>query len=251
MKKAEIQSTAGYKIPCVHTLSGSERAVSVVSHGFGSNKESSTALALAQHMQDCGAGIAAYDFPGHGDSPVGGEALTVQRCLADLQAVEQYVRTLAPQAQIFYFGSSFGAYITLLYLALCPHAGSRAFLRSAAVEMPRVFGPATAQQQEQMQRQGYIEFGAQFGYERPLHLTQAFFDSLQAHDVFTCWKQGAGQVCMIHGDADAVASYEAAQRFAALSGADFITVPGGDHRLSGPGMPETVMRSAIRFFLGR
>lgn len=250
LKREDIQSTAGYGIPCLYTLESGQRAVVLVSHGFGSNKTSSTARALERTMPGCGAGVVAYDFPGHGDSPVGGEMLTVQRCLEDLHAVERFVRTLAPQAEICYFSSSFGAYITLLYLSLCEHAGSRAFLRSAAVEMPRVFGPATPQQQEQMARQGYIEFGAQYEYERPLHLTRAFFESLQAHDVFTCWKPGAGRVCMIHGDADTVASYEAAQQFARLSGAEFITVPGGDHRLSGPGMPETVMRSAARFFFG-
>ena len=56
---------------------------------------------------------------------------------------------------------------------------------------------------------------------------------------------------MIHGDNDQVAPYEAAQRFAVLSGAQLIIVPGGDHRLSIPGAPELVLKSAVDFLLGK
>lgn len=45
---------------------------------------------------------------------------------------------------------------------------------------------------------------------------------------------------MIHGDEDQTASPEAARRFAQTFGARLIQVPGGDHSLSGPGMPQLV-----------
>ena len=249
MKKELLAGTGGYAIPCAHTLTGKEKMALIVSHGFGSSKESSTALMLMQKLPAQGIGVAAYDFPAHGESPVGGEQLTVDRCLSDLAAVERYVRSAAPGAEIGYFGSSFGAYITLLYLAGCPHAGKKAFLRSAAVEMPLLFRHKTPGQEEALARQGFVEFGAQFGYARLLKLTPAFFDSLDAHDVFAQWRQGAGELCMIHGDADQVASYAAAQRFAAQSGAQLLTVAGGDHRLSIPGAPEKVAEAAAAFFL--
>ena len=46
---------------------------------------------------------------------------------------------------------------------------------------------------------------------------------------------------MIHGDEDQTASPEAARRFAQTFGARLIQVPGGDHSLSGPGMPQLEM----------
>ena len=54
---------------------------------------------------------------------------------------------------------------------------------------------------------------------------------------------------MIHGDEDQTASPEAARRFAQTFGARLIQVPGGDHSLSGPGMPQLVVREALEFYL--
>ena len=42
---------------------------------------------------------------------------------------------------------------------------------------------------------------------------------------------------------------EAARRFAQTFGARLIQVPGGDHSLSGPGMPQLVVREALEFYL--
>ena len=252
MNKINITGTGGYEIPCAHTLTGGEHTVVIVSHGFGSTKESSTALMLEHGMAGHGAGVFAYDFPAHGDSPVDGSMLTVDRCLEDLAAVEQYVRAAAPVARICYFGSSFGAYISLLYVSERPHEGRRVFTRSAAVEMPLLIrNSRTPEQERELREHGFILFGAQYGYTRDLKLTQAFADSLDAHDLFARWKPGTAEVCMIHGDNDQVAPYEAAQRFAVLSGAQLITVPGGDHRLSIPGAPELVLKSAVDFLLGK
>lgn len=78
-------------------------------------------------------------FPGHGESPVDSRLLAVERCLDDLAVAEERVRQLCPAAEIVYFGSSFGGYVTLHYLASRPHAGGKAFLRSAAVDMPGIY----------------------------------------------------------------------------------------------------------------
>ena len=51
------------------------------------------------------------------------------------------------------------------------------------------------------------------------------------------------------GDEDQTASPEAARRFAQTFGARLIQVPGGDHSLSGPGMPQLVVREALEFYL--
>ena len=250
MQIMNIKSPGGYDIPCAHTLTGGEKDVVIVSHGFGSSKQSSTALMLAEGMGAHGAAVFAYDFPAHGDSPVDGEMLTVDRCLEDLGAVERHVRAAAPGARIGYFGSSFGAYISLLYVSEYPHAERRVFTRSAAVEMPKLIRDSrTPEQERELREKGFVLFGAQYGYTRDLKLTRAFGDSLEAHDLFARWQPGAAEVCMIHGDDDRVAPYEAAQRFAALSGAKLITVPGGDHRLSIPGAPERVLEEAVGFLL--
>ena len=69
------------------------------------------------------------------------------------------------------------------------------------------------------------------------------------HIFFQLYRSGEEQVCMTHGDEDQTASPEAARRFAQTFGARLIQVPGGDHSLSGPGMPQLVVREALEFYL--
>ena len=126
----------------------------IICHGFGSSKASPMVEALMQTLPQHGITAVAFDFPAHGDSPVDGAYLRVPYCIDDLETVEAWVRTILSKASIGYFGSSFGAYITLLRLGRDPVQGAKAFLRSAAVTMPKhsVAPPEDAQR-----------FAAQFG----------------------------------------------------------------------------------------
>ena len=105
----------------------------------------------------------------------------------------------------------------------------------------------TPEQAEELARQGFLMLDQ--GYVRPLKLTPAFLADLDAHDLFQLYRSGEERVCMIHGDEDQTASPEAARRFAQTFGARLIQVPGGDHSLSGPGMPQLVVREALEFYL--
>ena len=116
MKKEVLTSRQGYAIPCHNCLNGENRAV-IVCHGFGSSKESPMVQALNETLPRHGIGVYSFDFPSHGESPVWQEGLLVPFCLEDLAVVEDHVRAQLPGVRVGYFGSSFGAYITLLYLA--------------------------------------------------------------------------------------------------------------------------------------
>ena len=240
MTRLTIPGPGGYPIPCVHTIRGDETVVLIICHGFGSSKESPTAAMLSQALPALGVGTLAFDFPAHGDSPVDGDALTLENCVADLAAAEALALTLAPGCRPVYFGSSYGALVTLLYLSTCPHRGEAALLRSAAVEpVPLFVGSRTPEQQRQLDSQGFYQFD--FHYPRPLKLTRPFFRQLEEYDPFRLWKPGCARLEMVHGDADVVAPLAAAERFAAHSGARLTVIPGGDHRLSVPGAPEKVL----------
>ena len=250
MNRSIIKSRAGYEICCRHTLTGTEDKVVLIMHGFGSSKESFTAEMLAQYLPQKGIGTFAFDFPAHGESPVSGDQLTLTNCLADMEAAEEEIKRFAPGARIGYFGSSFGAYMTLLYLASAAEQGreygNKAFLRSAAVEMPQLLANRTKEGAALLECQGYLM--ADEDYVRPLKLTREFFDELDANDVFEAYQTGTAELYMVHGSADDVASPEAAARFAEQAGAQLTVIDGGDHQLSLPGMPEQVIALAERFF---
>lgn len=247
MTQELLSGLNGYDIPCRHTIQGGESMVCLITHGFGSSKDSPPAQLLAGELPRHGIGTLALDLPAHGDSPVDGDALSIRHCLDDLARAEARALELAPGARVVYFSSSFGAYLNLIYLSTRPHRGTRSFLRSAAVEMPLLFHYPTPEQAEELARQGFLMLDQ--GYVRPLKLTPAFLADLDAHDLFQLYRSGKERVCMIHGDEDQTASPEAARRFAQTFGARLIQVPGGDHSLSGPGMPQLVVREALEFYL--
>ena len=169
MKTLFLPGQNGYAIPLVHTLTGKEEKVCLLTHGFGSSKDSPTArLALAQ-FPAWGIGVAALDLPAHGESPVSGHFLRIENCLNDLAAVEAWIIGICPQAEILYFSSSFGAYLNLIYLARRPHKGTHSFLRSAAVGMPQLF--AGAHGAEGPGRKAHGPFVLDQGYERPILIT--------------------------------------------------------------------------------
>ncbi|MGI6119372.1 MAG: alpha/beta hydrolase [Desulfosporosinus sp.] len=250
MKKETISGLNGYNIPCLNNLSGGENMIVIISHGFGSTKESPTARAVAAALPEHGIGTYSFDFPAHGDSPVDGEQLRIANCLNDLAAVEAHVRKLMPEAVIAYFSSSFGAYINLIYLATCSHVGKKSFLRSAAVDMPRLFKKSTSPKQyAQLDSQGYIILD--YDYVRPLKIIREFYDDLEAYDVFKLCRKDMAELEMIHGDADEVAPVADVRRFAKQFGARLTEVKDGDHRLMIPGGMEQVIDVAVKFFLNQ
>lgn len=248
MKQEQIPSRHGYPIPIHNQYAGQDQVV-VVCHGFGSSKSSPMVQALHETLPKRGIGVVAFDFPSHGESPVWQEGLRVPYCIDDLEAVEAHVRALAPQAQVSYFGSSFGAYITLLRLARHPRPAAKAFLRSAAVTMPRLVEQwATPEARAILEKQGY--FVPDWDYVREMRITQAFLDDLKAHDVFSAFRPGMAQIAMVHGALDDVAPAADARRFAQAVGARLLELPRGEHPLMGAGELDQVLEAALSFFLG-
>ena len=273
-KTTTIKSRAGYDIPVRYILNGDEEVVVVMAHGFGSGKASPTVTLLMDNLPQSAdksrtqsadksrmqkIGVVAFDFPAHGESPVDGTHLRIENCINDLISAVAFAKAAAPAARIINFGSSFGAYITMLYItrintsrdaagslaktAMQPHV-VKAFLRSAAVNMPELFEKPTPDDAELLARDGYVIMD----YEpRNLKITSEFIADLQANNLFNCFVKGDAQLKMIHGTADEDIDYAKAKAFASQYDIELITVPGGDHRLSIPGAPEKVVEEVLKF----
>ncbi len=236
MTQELLSGLNGYDIPCRHTIQGGESMVCLITHGFGSSKDSPPAQLLAGELPRHGIGTLALDLPAHGDSPVDGDALSIRHCLDDLARAEARALELAPGARVVYFSSSFGAYLNLIYLSTRPPPGDA--VPSCAARRwrcPCFFHSPTPEQAEELARQGFLMLDQ--GYVRPLKLTPAFLADLDAHDLFQLYRSGKERVCMIHGDEDQTASPEAARRFAQTFGARLIKCPAGTTACPAPACP--------------
>jgi len=250
MQKDLIPGRNGYDIPFIGNATGTEKLAVIVIHGFGGSKDGSSTTAAMTALPARGIAAFAFDLPAHGESKADGGMLRIGNCLNDLAAVEAHVCGLLPQAEVAYFASSFGAYIALIYLAARAHAGRRAFLRCAAVNMPGLFRRAILPEQyAQFKAQGFFMLDMEVeGYLRPLKITQGFLDDLDAHDVFKLCRPGMAQIAMVHGTADEIASVDDARRFATQFGAALTEIEGADHSFTVPGGMDTAMDAAVRFF---
>ena len=246
-----ISDGRDYAVPYLCKITGHEKIVCLVVHGFSSSKQSTMTSRMLDELPSVGIGAIAFDFPAHGESKVDGEHLRIDNCLADLKSAEDKARELAPKAEIVYFASSFGAYITLIYLAGCNKTGNRAFLRSAAVNMPELMQQRMTQEQKvSLETSGeFTRDKEEYGYIRDIKLTRCFFEDLECNDVFKLWRKDCAELHMVHGEADQTVPLSDVKSFAELFSVPLHVVPDGDHQLSTPGAPEQVAKLAKEFFL--
>lgn len=146
IKKVILTKENEFQVPCLFNIPENCEKVVIIIHGICSCKESDNATFLLNYMPQNGIGAIAYDQPAHGSQEAAREELRIKNCLDSLAEVEKYIIKNYPGKEVCYFGSSFGAYILGLYLALRKHQGTRAFMRCAAVNFPDLIlkNPASA-----------------------------------------------------------------------------------------------------------
>lgn len=242
-----ITGKNGYEIPYIEKIKGDENKIAIMVHGFSGSKNGPTANLLFDNFPQNGIGVVTFDFPQHGESPVGGKELRVDNCIKDLLAVEEYVKEHYPDKEILYFGSSYGAYITMLYLTRYPHSGAKAFFRSAAVNMPERFQDFPENELKQFREQGWAIID--HDYNHPLRIYQEFVDDLQSNNLFEEFDPDNGtDIFMIHSDTDEVIEFEKAKLFSEKFDIPMIVVHGADHSLTPQYAKDILMRTCINFY---
>lgn len=268
MTETTIYTEQNLPVPCTYEVPDGAQVIAIISHGFGSDQESMMGQILLRDLPPAGIGALAFDFPAHGRGAAAQTDLRIEICLDHLQATEDFIRKTWPDARIVYFGSSFGAYVDLLYFSRRPFTGTHAFLRSAAVNMPELFlggsqdkaeesaaGDATAENgddafRQALERNEYVTL--EEGFPHPVKLPMAFFLDLLQGDLqqnFDPAVLSRLAITMVHGEKDGTIPVGKAKTFADAGGIPIRIFPGEDHTLSTfPQTPEAVVEDAIRFF---
>ena len=249
-------------VPCVSEVPEGAERIAIAVHGFTSSKESATVQMLLERFPAAGVGVVGIDLPGHGSGEALEEELRIEGAKDSIAAAEAFIAERWPEAEICYFGSSFGAYLTGLYISTREHRGRKAFWRSAAVNMPSLFireQPTEADRKlrEELDRNGFIMTG--LGDGKTVKVTQALFDDFAAAEndllsVFDPEHGGHHAVAMAHGEKDMVIDPAAAKAFAAKFGIPVTMFPGKGHSLGdGPDddTPLRVADLALDLFCGR
>ncbi|MBR5430210.1 MAG: alpha/beta fold hydrolase [Firmicutes bacterium] len=245
MQRMFVPGANGYRVPLLLQVEPAAKTAVLVVHGFGSGKDRATASKMRDDFAARGAGFCALDLPAHGESPVDGHYLTVENALADLATAEDVIHRYMPKADIAFFASSFGAYLTSLYLARRPRrlTPPRAVLRCAALTMPRLLWEELGEAKQSELKAGrdvYLE-----SYDPPILISPAFINSMLANDPFAQCRPRMADLLLIHGTADEVAPIAEARRFSRQFGYPLLEVEGADHRFQGPGQMAAMARAAV------
>ena len=256
MEYFNLQKKDGNQVSCVKVIPDDPCGIVIGIHGFSSSKEGSTYQLLCRRMPAAGLGVVCIDLPGHGTQESLKETLRIPGALDSIEAAEQYVLREYPGCRIFYFASSFGDYLTGLYIRTRDHAGRRLFWRSAAVNMPALFhsedpSPEEIRYMEKLKEQGY--FDVTMEEHRPVRITEEMYNDLLENDLFEVFdadRFGKHQVFMAHGTEDQVIDPGAAGKFAEQFGIPIHWFSGEGHSIAAdPANPDRVMDLAVSFYL--
>lgn len=255
MENFVLEKKNGHQVSCVQEIPDDLKGIAIVLHGFASSKESDTVRMLLRRFPEAGIGVVAIDQPSHGTGESAKEELRIEACKDSIEAAETYVTEHWPDQEIFYFGSSFGAYIIGLYISTRPHKGRKVFFRSGAVNMPTLFikeNPTEAEKKllDDLEEKGYMQPSLEMGSE--IKVTKAMMGDLAENDLFEIFdpgKYGAHAVRMVHGAIDDVIDPDAAKQFAEKFDLPITFFEGEGHSISNdPQSPERLADLAIAWF---
>ena len=250
-KKLQINEK-GCSIRCRFFCSDSEKTartfsdVVIVTHGFGSSKDTAGTTSFAEHLLGKYKhwAVLAFDWPAHGEDAR--KKLTVEDCLDDLGIVTDYARTELKAERLYNYSTSFGAYLVLRYIIERGNPFRKIALRSAGINMYE----SMSNHIDAVGRRD-LEKGKEIlvGFDRKMKIDRHFLDSLKAFDVRKHeYFDYADDSLILHGTKDEWIPIELPRKFAEDNVIEFVPVEGANHPFQNPQHMALAIHKIIEFF---
>ena len=173
----------GLSIRCKLICSASDKTarsfdhIAIVTHGFGSNKETAGTSNFGEHLTSKfkGWGVIAFEWPCHGMDAR--KKLTVGECLTYLTIVTEYAKRELQAKDVCIYSTSLGGYLTLRYLIEVGNPFRKIALRCPAIHMYETMYSRIPDADKTKLAKGK---DIQVGFERKMKVDQAFFDDLKS-----------------------------------------------------------------------
>ena len=252
MEKYVDINTDGYSVRCKLLYSNHDKTartfdnVVIVTHGFGSNKETAGTLHFAEHLtaKYKGYAVIAFDWPCHGTDAR--KKLTIEECLLYLTFVTTYARETLQAKNIYNYSSSFGAYITLRYLIEVGNPFTKIALRCPAIHMYETMCHHISPEDHGKLKKGKE---IQIGFERKMKIDRSFLESLQQFDVMSHeYFDFADTMLIIHGTKDEMIPIKDSMAFAENNVIECIPIEGANHPFQNPNHMALAIHHIIEFF---
>lgn len=231
MERTVMLSHGDMRIPCNIYEPGFYEVEQVIIgvHGFSGDKNSSVLKAVAEEMFFYKSAMITFDFPGHGESNIMPENMTLRGCRECLMAVAEYARELYPGVTRFaLFASSFGAYVSLLCMdELTEKLGRlKTVMRSPSVRMSDSFLKMARNSEEDFLKKGRVDCG----YGRRMEISYSFYEDLRGNNAMADYDM---PMMVLHGELDDVVRMEDIEYFRLLNAKSrLVVLPDAGHHLN-------------------
>lgn len=239
----------GHNIRCklycrdIHTI----RQVVVFCHGFGGHKDNSAAAKFAERLTSKHkyAALVTFNLPCHGDDVK--KKLTLELCMTYLELVLGHVREKFDTEELYSYATSFGGYLTLLYLSRMGSPFRKIVLRCPAIPMAEILMDtiATAGDAEQLRKGREVTVG----FDRKVPVSPAFLRELEENDIRkTDYLDWAEDILILHGTQDEIVPIQGTETFCEENLIEFIPVEGADHRFRNPRAMDLAIKNILDFY---
>ena len=215
-------------------------------HGFGGHKDNASAARFAEKLlgKHKTAALITFDLPCHGKDVK--KKLSLKDCGTYLELVIRYAQEKYPGG-LYGYATSFGAYLTLVYIAGQGNPFRKILLRSPAVNLYEAFTENILSPDEREK----LELGkeVQAGFDRKVPVTEAFLREIRETDVRKLdLIDYAEDILILHGTKDEIIDYAAVQSFSEDQLIDLIPFEGADHRFRNPQTMDLAIKQILEFY---
>lgn len=218
----------------------------LATYGFGGNKDNKAVEKFAERITTKykGFGVVCFDWPCHGKDAR--NKLILDECLTYMDMVIKHIKNDMGAEDIYNYSSSFGAYVTLLYIHTHENPFKKTAFRCPAIKM---YDSMTAHITEE--DWNVLNKGREIlrGYDRKIKITADFLKDLKDNDVSTYdYMDNADDIIMIHGTKDEMAPLEVTEEFSENNVIELIKVENADHPFSNPKYMDFAIQKIQEFF---
>ncbi|MDD5863991.1 MAG: hypothetical protein PUD80_05070 [Firmicutes bacterium] len=240
MEQSFLLSRDGLKISCKLSQPEDGRMDRVVLgvHGFGGSADDAIQSGIAEEMSLFSAATVRFDFPAHGNSPMGSQDFSLKNCMDTLLAVAGFARErFAEVTDLCIFATGFGAYVTLLCLdsLLAMPGRVRLVVQTPSVRMDETLLAMVGMSRETFWAMDRFTIPA----ERPFDVTYRFYEELRGNSVMNTYPI---PMLILHGEDDKYISMQDIREFHSLNeDSRLVIIPGASHRFLEDGAWDMVL----------